>query len=77
MVGACESRTTIDLATGIIMEQIRCSQDEAFTLLRNASQSRNQKLHDVANDILNNRPGSHSKATITHFDHNPDPSHPY
>lgn len=36
---AMESRTAIDLATGIIMEQNHCSQGEAFAKLCDASQT--------------------------------------
>ena len=43
-----ETRTGIDIAVGIIMAQNRCSQDEAFELLKSASSARNVKLHVVA-----------------------------
>ncbi|MCA4135025.1 GAF and ANTAR domain-containing protein [Arthrobacter sp. M4] len=49
---ALESRTAIDVAVGIIMAQNRCSQDEAFTILKSASNSRNIKLQDVASAIV-------------------------
>ncbi|MFE4542245.1 ANTAR domain-containing protein [Arthrobacter sp. NPDC056727] len=65
---ALESRTAIDLATGIIMEQNRCSQDEAFAVLRNASQNRNEKLHDIAEGIVNNREGARETTSATHFE---------
>ncbi|MFJ5697494.1 GAF and ANTAR domain-containing protein [Arthrobacter sp. NPDC093139] len=65
---AMEHRTAIDLVTGIIMEQNHCSQDEAFAMLLNASQNRNQKLHDVAEGILKERAGIHKRTSVTHFD---------
>jgi AmiR/NasT family two-component response regulator len=40
-----ETRTAIDVAVGIIMAQNRCSQDEAFELLKAASSACNVKLH--------------------------------
>lgn len=49
---AMESRTTIDLAAGIIMGQNRCSQDEAMTILKNASNHRNIKLRTLAEQII-------------------------
>ena len=48
-----ESRTVIDMAVGIIMAQNRCSQVEAFGILKTASSTRNSKLHDVAAAVVN------------------------
>jgi GAF domain-containing protein len=47
-----ESRTVIDVAVGVIMAQNRCSQEEAFQLLKAASSTRNIKLHSVATAIV-------------------------
>ncbi|AXJ08563.1 GAF and ANTAR domain-containing protein [Arthrobacter sp. PM3] len=47
-----ETRTGIDVAVGIIMAQNRCSQDEAFELLKSASSARNVKLHAVAAGVV-------------------------
>ncbi|MFK0003570.1 ANTAR domain-containing protein [Paenarthrobacter sp. NPDC090522] len=62
---AMESRTSIDVACGIIMAQNRCTHDEAFEILRTASSHQNRKLHDIASDIVatvnRDRP-------LTHFD---------
>ena len=49
---AMESRTTIDLAVGVVMGQNRCSQEAAFKILRNASSTRNVKLREVAATII-------------------------
>lgn len=49
---AMESRTTIDVAVGIIMGQNRCSQDEAVKILKKASNHRNVKLRDLADQII-------------------------
>lgn len=49
---AMESRTTIDLAVGIVMGQNRCTQEEAFDILRTASTHRNVKLRDLAADLV-------------------------
>jgi transcriptional regulator with GAF, ATPase, and Fis domain len=46
------SRAVIDQAIGVIMGQERCSQDQAFATLRQASQNRNVKLHAVAEEIV-------------------------
>ncbi|MFD5276190.1 ANTAR domain-containing protein [Pseudarthrobacter sp. NPDC058362] len=48
-----ETRTVIDMAVGIIMAQNRCSQSDAFEILRTASSTRNSKLHDVAAAVVN------------------------
>lgn len=58
MRAAMRSRTSIDLATGIIMGQNRCSQDKAFGILRQASNTRNHKLRDLANLIVEKAGGS-------------------
>jgi len=49
---AMDSRHLIDTAVGVIMSQNRCSQEEAFSLLRAASSSRNIKLRDLAQSIV-------------------------
>jgi GAF domain-containing protein len=58
-----ETRTGIDVAVGIIMAQNRCSQDEAFELLKSASSARNIKLHAVAAGVVESlghgRPRTH------------------
>ncbi|MEX5258435.1 GAF and ANTAR domain-containing protein [Kocuria arenosa] len=63
---AMASRTTIDLAVGIVMGQNRCTQDKAFDILRAASSHRNIKLRKLAAELV---------ATVgkgpatTHFQH--------
>src|SRR5687768_8078902 len=47
-----ETRTVIDVAVGVIMAQNRCSQQEAFALLKAASSTRNIKLRAVATTIV-------------------------
>lgn len=49
---AMESRTTIDVAVGIVMAQNHCSQDEAFSILRGASSHRNVKLRHLAEEVV-------------------------
>ncbi|MDN3294006.1 GAF and ANTAR domain-containing protein [Streptomyces ficellus] len=49
---ALASRTVIDQAIGVIMGQQRCTADEAFAILRTASQHRNIKLRDLCADLL-------------------------
>jgi GAF domain-containing protein len=49
---AMAARTVIDQAIGILMAQQRCAADEAFELLRGASQHRNRKLREVAVDVV-------------------------
>jgi GAF domain-containing protein len=52
LLATLETRTGIDVAVGIIMAQNRCSQDEAFELLKSASSARNVKLHIVAAGVV-------------------------
>ncbi|MEO5779740.1 MULTISPECIES: ANTAR domain-containing protein [Arthrobacter] len=52
LLQAMKSRTSINLASGVLMAQSRCSQAEAFDLLSKASNSRNVKLRTVAEEIL-------------------------
>ncbi|GAA1760789.1 GAF and ANTAR domain-containing protein [Kocuria aegyptia] len=65
LAAAMASRTTIDLAVGIIMGQNRCSQERAFEILRAASSHRNRKLRDVAADLVTTVGAG---PAITHFD---------
>jgi GAF domain-containing protein len=46
------SRSVIDQALGVIMAEQRCTAGEAFAILRTASQNRNVKLRQVAQDIV-------------------------
>ena len=62
---ALENRTSINLACGVIMAQNRCSQDEAMAILTRVSSNRNQKLKEVAADVLRNLT---SEDIRTHFD---------
>lgn len=49
---AMEHRTVIDLAVGMIMGQNRCSQEEAVSILKKASNHRNMKLREVAAELV-------------------------
>jgi ANTAR domain/GAF domain len=62
---AMQSRTAIDLACGVIMAQNRCSQEDAMAILAKVSSNRNQKLRDVAADLLLKISGSEVN---THFE---------
>lgn len=48
MQAAMASRAVIEQAKGAIMAQNRCSPDQAFAILRQASMGRNVKLRDLA-----------------------------
>lgn len=52
LLEALKSRTSINLASGIVMGQSRCSQAEAFAILSKVSSNRNVKLRVVAEDLL-------------------------
>ena len=46
------SRSVIDQALGVLMAEQRCTAAEAFAILRSASQNRNLKLRQVAEDVV-------------------------
>ncbi|MGI3783755.1 MAG: GAF and ANTAR domain-containing protein [Janthinobacterium lividum] len=54
---ALSSRTVIDQAMGILIAQQRCTADTAFGALRHWSTRSNQKLRDVAADIVQRTSG--------------------
>jgi GAF domain-containing protein len=66
LMAALESRTTIDLATGAVMAQNRCSQETAFKILTIASSTRNVKLRDIAASVVASL--SQDPTVRTHFD---------
>ena len=65
LLQAMRSRTVINLATGILMAQSRCSQSEAFELLTKVSNTRNVKLRIVAEEILRRFDGAPAAAAFS------------
>lgn len=49
---ALESRAAIEQAKGILMAAQRCGPEEAFLLLKRASQGQNRKLREIAGEIV-------------------------
>lgn len=49
---ALESRPVIEQAKGILMARERCTEDEAFEMLRRASQRTNRRLADLARELV-------------------------
>jgi len=49
---AFKTRAVIDQAKGILMAERRCTADEAFAILTQASQRSNTKLHTLAERIV-------------------------
>jgi GAF domain-containing protein len=68
---ALESRAVIDQAIGVVMAQRRCSPEQAFAVLRAASQNRNIKLRVVATGIV-----SSLQHQAPHHPDGPDPTGP-
>jgi putative methionine-R-sulfoxide reductase with GAF domain len=66
LAAAMQSRTVIDIATGVIMAQNRCSQEAAMRILKSASSLRNIKLRDVAASVVGSVSGN--PVLSTHFD---------
>ncbi|MFF9765235.1 GAF and ANTAR domain-containing protein [Streptomyces sp. NPDC014636] len=54
---ALASRGVIDQAIGSVMQQYRCTEDDAFDLLRRLSQQTNLKLRDVCTRLLTDLAG--------------------
>jgi GAF domain-containing protein len=52
LAAGLDTRTVIGTAVGLLMAQERCTSDQAFDLLKLASQRRNVKLRDVAAGIV-------------------------
>ena len=57
MRAAMASRAVIEQAKGVIMAQNRCDAEAAFAILSRASQARNRKLRDVAQDLVDGLSG--------------------
>lgn len=66
---ALETRTAIDLACGMLMAENGCGQEEAIGILRRVSSMRNQKLHDLAEEIISQVSGG--QGVSTHFEDYP------
>ena len=54
---AMQSRAVIEQAKGVLMAEQGCRPDEAFELLRQASQRENVKLRDIAQRIVDGQAG--------------------
>lgn len=59
---ALRSRATIEQAKGVIMATTRCTPDQAFDLLRQQSQALNEKLRDIAAEIIESHSASGRQA---------------
>jgi GAF domain-containing protein len=60
---ALESRAAIEQAKGILMAAERCGPEEAFEILKRASQNRNEKLRDIAAEIVRRYSGETGTST--------------
>jgi AmiR/NasT family two-component response regulator len=49
---ALKSSRRIGMAMGILMAQFRIREEQAFDMLRDASQAHNRKLRDLAEDVI-------------------------
>jgi GAF domain-containing protein len=62
---ALESRGVIDQAKGILMSQGNISADEAFEVLKRASQRANRKVQDLAREIADSRGRSRDQDSVS------------
>ncbi len=65
LTSALESRTTIDLAAGIVMGQNKCSQSAAVAILKSAAGRRQIKLRELAAELVSTIT---DEVPVTHFD---------
>ncbi|MDQ0734490.1 GAF and ANTAR domain-containing protein [Arthrobacter agilis] len=65
LTSALESRTTTDLAAGIVMGQNKCSQTAAIVILKSAAGRRQVRLRDVAAEVV---ASVTDDVPVTHFD---------
>ena len=49
---ALASRELIGMAVGVIIARQRCTPDEAFDVLRRASQRENRRVRDIAEEMV-------------------------
>jgi GAF domain-containing protein len=56
---ALSTRSIIDQAVGILIGNHHCTPAEAFAILRGASQTRNVRLHQLAQDLVDRNIGDH------------------
>jgi GAF domain-containing protein len=63
MQEAMRSRSVIDMAKGILIAQRKCTPDEAFRILSQASQRSNRKLRDIAEALVSGAQGDTKQAT--------------
>jgi AmiR/NasT family two-component response regulator len=54
-------RDVIGQAKGILMEREKCSEEEAFEILRDVSSRLHRKLREVASDVIESS-GEHKQA---------------
>lgn len=50
---ALDDRKVIDRAKGLVMQQRNCSENEAYSLLRNTAMNQNLRLSELARNIIN------------------------
>jgi hypothetical protein len=58
LLARLQSMPVIEQAKGILMAQSSCTADEAFAMLRAASQRSNIKVRDIAEDIVKRASGA-------------------
>jgi AmiR/NasT family two-component response regulator len=64
LIARLESLPLIEQAKGILAAQTGCHPDEAFNLLRTASQRSNVKVRDLAAEIVRSAADGHSPARL-------------
>lgn len=63
LLARLQTMPVIEQAKGILMAQSRCSPDQAFAMLRAASQRSNMKVRDLAAEIVSRVSGEQNQPT--------------
>jgi hypothetical protein len=65
LLAKLQSMPVIEQAKGILMAESRCTAEEAFAMLRAASQRSNLKVRDLAQEIVARVAGSEQEARLS------------
>lgn len=64
LLARLQSMPVIEQAKGILMAQSRCTPDQAFAMIRAASQRSNVKVRDIAGEIVARVSGAEQKCPL-------------
>ena len=53
MQGKLKERKLVERAKGLLMQQHRCSENEAYAAMRKLAMEQNRRLSDIAEGVIN------------------------